>query len=210
MPTIEKARSWYQYSDQVHDFDHVMRVYRVAEVLAQKEGADLEVIQAAALLHDAQAASGSEDLRLEHHEAAAAFAADVLRAEEWDEERIRAVQECILTHRFRAGLSPKTLEAKVLYDADKLDAIGAIGAARALAFAVLGGQPLYAEPSADFQKTLEPQPGEPYTAYHEFLFKLSRIKDRMQTQSGKAMASERHAFMKAFFQQLIDEVRGEK
>ena len=210
MPSIEKARSWYQKSDQVHDFDHVMRVYRLAETLAKKEGADLEVVRAAALLHDAQSASGSEDLRLEHHEAAAAFAKRVLKEEGWSEKRINAVQDCILTHRFRAGLSPTTLEAKVLFDADKLDAIGAIGAARALAFAVLDGQPLHAEPSAVFQKTLEVEPGETYTAYHEFLFKLSRIKDRMQTESGKAMAAERHTFMNDFFQQLRDEVRGEK
>jgi len=210
MPSIEKARSWYQKSDQVHDFDHVMRVYRLAETLAKKEGADLEVVRAAALLHDAQSASGSEDLRLEHHEAAAAFAKRVLKEEGWSEKRINAVQDCILTHRFRAGLSPTTLEAKVLFDADKLDAIGAIGAARALAFAVLDGQPLHAEPSAVFQKTLEVEPGETYTAYHEFLFKLSRIKDRMQTESGKAMAAERHTFMNDFFQQLRDEVRGDR
>jgi uncharacterized protein len=187
-----------------------MRVYRLAEALAQKEGADIEIVRAAALLHDAQSASGSEDLRQEHHQAASAFAAKVLKEEGWAEERIRAVQDCILTHRFRGGLSPTTLEAKVLFDADKLDAIGAIGAARALAFAVLDGQPLHTEPSTVFKKTLETQPGETYTAYHEFLFKLSRIKDRMQTESGKAMAAERHIFMDNFFQQLRAEVRGEK
>jgi len=210
MPSIESARTWYQASDQVHDFDHVMRVYRVAEVLAQREGADLEVVRAAALLHDAQAASGSESLRLEHHEAAAAFAAIVLKEEGWQDHRIEAVQDCILTHRFRAGLSPQTLEAKVLFDADKLDAIGAIGAARALAFAVLDGQPLHAEPSEQFKTSLETLPGEAYTAYHEFLFKLSRIKDRMQTASGKSMAEERHTFMDHFFQQLVAEVNGER
>jgi len=210
MPTIEQARTWYQSNDQVHDFDHVMRVFKVAETLAELEGADLEVVRAAALLHDAQSASGSEDLRLEHHEAAAAFAANVLDKEGWSPERISAVQDCIRSHRCRAGQAPETLEAKVLFDADKLDAIGAIGVARALAFAVLDSQPLYAEPSSAFQKTLKAQPGESYTAYHEFLFKLSRIKDRMQTQSGKAMAEERHTFMQAFFEQLREEVSGKK
>jgi len=210
MPTIEQARAWYTSNDQVHDFEHVMRVYKLAEVLAQKEGADIEIVRAAALLHDAQSASGSEDLRMEHHEAAAVFAAEVLEQEGWPPERMQAVQNCILTHRFRAGLAPETLEAKVLFDADKLDAIGAIGAARALAFAVLDGQPLYAEPSDAFRNTHKPQPDEAYTAYHEFLFKLSRIKDRMQTQSGKAMAAERHTFMQNFFSQLRDEVNGKK
>ena len=210
MPSIETAKTWYQANDQVHDFDHVMRVYRVAEALAKQEKADLEVVRAAALLHDAQDASGSEALRLEHHEAAAAFAVRVLKEEGWEMDRIEAVRDCILTHRFRAGLAPQTLEAKVLFDADKLDAIGAIGAARALAFAVLDGQPLHADPSEQFKTTFESQPGEAYTAYHEFLFKLSRIKDRMQTESGKAMAEERHTFMEKFFEQLIAEVKGER
>ena len=126
------------------------------------------------------------------------------------QERIKAVQHCILTHRFRAGSSPESLEAKVLFDADKLDAIGAIGAARALAYAVLDGQPLYAEPSPRFREDYQTEPDEPYTAYHEFIFKLSRIRERLQTESGKALAEARHAFMAEFFEQLGAEVRGEK
>ncbi len=74
----------------------------------------------------------------------------------------------------------------MLFDADKLDAIGAIGVARALAYAVLDGQPLYAAPSQTFIETLKTEPGEAYTAYHEHLFKLSKIKERMQTKSGQA------------------------
>ena len=132
MPTIDQARDWYTVSDQVHDFDHVIRVYRLAEVLAEKEGADLEIVRAAALLHDAESASGDDQTRLAHHEAAADFAGKTLAEEGWPAERIQAVQECILSHRFRAGKAPETLEAKVLFDADKLDAIGAIGVARAL------------------------------------------------------------------------------
>ena len=210
MPSIEQARAWYQRSDQVHDFEHVLRVYRLAEVLAEKEGADIEIIRAAALLHDAAGASGDELTRLDHHEAAAVFAARLLAEEGWPEERIKTVQDCILTHRFRAGAEPATLEAKVLFDADKLDAIGAVGVARALAYAVLDGQPIFAEPSETFHKTLKTEPGEPYTAYHEYLFKLSRIKDRLQTDSGKALAAERHNFMRAYFQQLKAEVIGER
>lgn len=210
MPTIEQARAWYQHNDQVHDFDHVLRVYRLAERLALAEGADIEIVRAAALLHDAEAASGEIDERLAHHELAARFAGEALAAEGWQQDRVKAVQHCILTHRFRAGSEPESLEAKVVFDADKLDAIGAIGAARALAYAVLHGQPLYADPSPRFQEEFEIEPGEPYTAYHEFLFKLSRIRERLQTESGKAVAEERHAFMAEFFSRLGAEVRGEK
>ncbi|HKJ27430.1 MAG TPA: HD domain-containing protein [Anaerolineales bacterium] len=210
MPSIEQARAWYQNSDAVHDFDHVMRVYRLAETLAEKEGADIEIVRAAALLHDAESASGDTDVRMDHHEAAAIFAGKVLAEEGWEEERIKAVQYCILTHRFRGDRQPNSIEAKVLFDADKLDAIGAIGAARALAYAVLDGQPLYAEPSMTFQKALKTEPGEPYTAYHEYLFKLSRLKDRIQTESGKAFANARHEYLKGFFQQLRAEVQGQR
>jgi uncharacterized protein len=210
MPTVEQAREWYTASDQVHDFDHVLRVYRLAEVLAVKEGADLEIVRAAALLHDAEDASGNDDTRLTHHEAAADFAGNVLSMEGWPEARIQAVQDCILSHRFRAGNPPKTLEAKVLFDADKLDAIGAIGVARALAYAVLDGQPIYTPPSQTFSETLKSVPGEAYTAYHEHLFKLSRIKERMQTKSGMALAEARHEFMQGYFDQLIAEVNGRR
>jgi uncharacterized protein len=211
MPTIEQARKLYESSNQVHDFDHVLRVYHLAEHIAEKEGADLEIVRAAALLHDVDdSSSGSEDERLEHHEASAAYAGKILTEEGWSEEKIKAVQECIRTHRFRAGLQPQTLEAKVLYDADKLDAIGAIGAARSLAFAVLDDQPLYSEPSEAFKQTLKIEDGEAYTAYHEFLFKLSKIKERMNTATGKALAEDRHNYLEKFFEQLRAEVRGER
>jgi len=210
MPTIEQAKTWYRSNNAVHDFDHVLRVYHLAEHLAAAEGADLEIVRAAALLHDAQSASGDENARLAHHQAAAQFAGEVLSGEGWREERIRAVQECILTHRFRTGEAPRSLEAKVLFDADKLDAIGAIGTARALAYAVLDGQPIYAEPSETFRQTFKAEPDEAYTAYHEYLFKLSRIKDRMQTASGRAIAEARDAYMQNFFDQSQLEVVGEK
>lgn len=210
MPTVEQARLWYQESDPVHDFDHVMRVYRMAERLAKAEGADLEIVRAAALLHDAESASGNTDERLDHHEAAAQFAGEVLIEEGWLEARIRSVQECILTHRFRTGSPPESIEAKVLFDADKLDAIGAIGAARALAYAVLAGQPLFAEPSENFRNTYKTESGEAYTAYHEYIFKLSRIQERMQTASGRAIAADRTETMHRFFEQMQAETRGEK
>lgn len=217
MPTIEQARNWYQAADAVHDFDHVLRVYALADRLAILEGADVEIVHAAALLHDAEGAAelgegaGSKaDQRLEHHEQSARFAAKVLKEEGWPDDRIQAVAHCIRSHRFRAGEEPETLEAKVLFDADKLDAIGAIGAARALAYAVQAGQPLHAEPSDQFINTMEIEAGEVYTAYHEFLFKLARIRGRMYTESGKAMAAERHDYMEGFFAQLRAEVRGER
>jgi uncharacterized protein len=232
MITVETALQWYPASDPVHGFDHVLRVYGMAERLAWIEGADLEIVRAAALLHDASSEQGAvdneqwtvgsdqssisnlqsaiENQRLTHHLSSAEFAAQVLRVEGWPEERIAAVQHCIRAHRFRDRQEPpQTLEAKVLFDADKLDAIGAVGVARAIGFAIQAGQPAYAPPSKQFLETGELESGEPHSAYHEYLFKLRRIKERMLTASGRELAEERHRLMAEFFERLADEMGGD-
>jgi uncharacterized protein len=208
LPTIEQARQWYQDADAVHDFDHVLRVYRTAERLAGAEGADLEIVRAAALLHDARGAASGEDSRSDHHQASAGFAAEVLAAEGWPQERIAAVQHCIRAHRYRGTEAPESLEARILFDADKLDVLGAIGAARVIAYATLAGQPWYAEPSPEFLNTGREQPGEPHSAYHEHLFKLRRVHERMFTPTARALAAERLRYLDAFFERLIAEWQG--
>lgn len=211
--TIEEAFQWYSNADPVHDFDHVLRVYRLAERLAIVEGADLEIIRAAALLHDSRGSSpqGEGNARTEHHILSAQFAGEVLTRKGWPSEKIQAVQHCIRAHRFRSKADkPQTVEAKVLFDADKLDVLGAIGAARTIAYGVLAGQPIYAEPSDQFIQTGIKQSGEPHSSYHEFLFKLQKVSNRMFTKSGKALAKERHDFLVQFYKQLQAEVRGER
>jgi len=213
MPTVEQARSWYRSADPVHDFSHVLRVYAMAERLARAEGADIEIVRAAALLHDAEgsAPGGEQAERANHHHASAVFAGEVLRAEGWPDERIAAVQHCIRAHRFRdPSEPPQTLEARVLFDADKLDVIGAIGAARTIAYAVLDGEPVYAEPSLSFRESYQREPGEPHSSYHEYLFKLSKIKDRLFTPAARALAQDRHQYLADFYDRLAAEMRGEK
>ena len=155
MLSLDTARVGYSVDDPVHGYDHIVRVYRIAERLAAAEGADIEIVRAAALLHDIQGTGEQPDilsteaiepaLRSDHHRSAAIFTRQVLESEGWSEERIAAVQHCIRAHRFRDDTEhPETLEAQVLFDADKLDAIGAIGVARAIAYAVIDGQPIYA------------------------------------------------------------------
>ena len=141
--SLENARSWYPAPDTVHGFDHVERVYRMAERLALAEQADVEIVLAAALLHDAVGADpAGEAQRKQHHFASAEFAARILDANGWPQPRIAAVQHCIRAHRYRSTEIPQTLEAKVLFDADKLDVLGAIGTARTIAYAVQAGQPV--------------------------------------------------------------------
>ena len=175
MLTLERAREWYPQRDPVHGFDHIQRVYLMAERLAKAEGADLEIVSAAALLHDIEGSHPAGDERHNHHQQSADIAAEILREEGWPPERIAAVQHCIRAHRYRDNREPPaTLEAKVIFDADKLDVLGAIGVVRVLGYAIQAGQPDYAEPSQRFLVTGEEEPGEPHSAYHEHLFKLRR------------------------------------
>jgi uncharacterized protein len=212
MLTLEKARAWYPEVDPVHGFDHIERVYHMAEKLALLEGADLEIVHAAALLHDSRGSDPNSGERLSHHEASAFFAEQVLRGEGWPDERIKAVQHCIRTHRYRGEKEnePQTIEAKVLFDADKLDVLGAIGVARTIGYAVQAGQPIYAEPSEQFIESGVKQPGEPHSSYHEYLFKLSKVRERLFTASAIQIAEARDAFLTQFYEQLGAEIRAER
>jgi uncharacterized protein len=211
MPSIEQARTWYKGADVVHDFEHVERVYRMAERLGLAEGADMEIVHAAALLHDAEGSMPGAEGRRDHHLSSAEFAARVLVEEGWPAEKIAAVQHCIRAHRFRDDREPPaTIEAKVLFDADKLDVLGAIGAARTVAYAVLAGEPIYAEPSERFRNTGEKEPCEPHSAYHEYIFKLCKIKERLFTATARRLAEERDAYLAEFFIRLGAEVKGER
>ena len=208
---IEQARRWYQEADTVHDFDHVLRVYKTAGIIAREEKADLEIIHTAALLHDVCGAMPGTKERAEHHIASAVFAGQVLAESGWPAEKISAVQHCIRSHRFRARQDevPGTLEAKIIFDADKLDVIGAIGVARVIAYATLAGAPFYAEPSESFLSTGKKVDGEPHSAYHEYLFKLSKIKNRLFTPTARKLAEDRDRYIEDYFKRLGAEMRGE-
>ncbi len=211
MPTIEQARAWYAQSDPVHNFDHVLRVYNLAERFAREESADLDIVRAAALLHDAEGTTPGGEERLSHHHQSANFAGQILRAEGWSEERIAAVQHCIRAHRYRdTSEPPASIEAKILFDADKLDVLGAIGAVRVIAYATLAGEPIYVEPSDQFLSSGVKEPGEPHSAYHEYLFKLRRVKDRLFTRSARQLAQARDRYLEQFFEMLGAELRGER
>lgn len=210
MPNVEQARAFYSNEDAVHDFEHVLRVYHTAMKLGKEEHADLEIIAAAALLHDSRGAEPGGAGREEHHLASALFAGEVLKEEGWPPERIAAVQHAIRAHRYRGKEDrPETMEAKVLFDADKLDVIGAIGTARTIAYSVLAGEPMYERPSGQFRRTGRELPGEHHSSYHEYLFKLCNVKDRLFTASARRMAEQRHKAMSAFFEQLSAEYEGE-
>ena len=209
---MDAARQLYERSGSGHDFDHVLRVVALAQEIAEAEGADRTVVSTAALLHDV----GESEGRSNHHLRGAAIAREILLDQ--PPEFVEAVAHAIEAHRFRADPAPSTLEAQVVSDADKLDAIGAIGVARAFAHAGSRGTALWRTPwrqIADASPT--PQPldagsgprilGADYTPVHEFVYKLNRIPERLYTPTARAIAAKRLEFMRAFFDRLDAEMQ---
>lgn len=209
--TVEEARRLYPAGDSAHGFDHVLRVWELVRRIGPREGADMTVLEAAALLHDI--ARAEEDAGGPCHAQAGALRARQILAGQ-PTAQVEAVAEAIRTHRYRDDIPPQTLEGRILYDADKLDAIGAVGVARAFAMAGKSDRPLWSEvPPSYAERGREGSRSDAmdneHTAIHEFIFKLSRIRDTLFTNTAKEIAAERHAFMAAFFQRLEREVKGE-
>lgn len=211
MISVEEARSYYSGKDAAHDFEHVVRVLKLAERIGETEGADMEILGAAVLLHDVARVAEDEGGSC-HAEAGAQRARQILAR--YPQHKVEAVAHAIATHRFRSSATPQSLEAKILYDADKLDAIGAIGVARAYAIAGRCAQRLWAAVSPDHaDRSTEEARGDvanpEHTPVHEHTFKLSRLKDSLFTETARAIAIERHNYMAQFFERLEREVHGE-
>lgn len=210
MISLEEAHTFYEGAESGHDFDHILRVLAVAERLAVEEGADIEIVKAAVLLHDVDRPEEdqSQDGATDHAEMAARHAHDLLIARGASREFADMVANAISTHRFRSEKRPETLEAKILFDADKLDAIGAIGIARSYAIAGAHYQRLYSEPDPNGSATRKQLHAKDHTPVAEFIVKLSKLKDLMYTKTAKRLAVERHEFMTHYFDRLRAEVEG--
>lgn len=202
------AREHFDDAHASHRWDHTQRVYRLCQHIGEQEGADMEILKPAALLHDiARASEDQAQGSVCHAREGARMAGQILKELNMEENKIQAIVHCIDTHRYRDERQPETLEAQVLFDADKLDSIGAIGVARAFLFAGETGARLH-------NKEIDPENTSPYTledtAYREFLVKLRWVKDRMVTPTARKMAEDRHHFMESFFERLNQEYDGLK
>lgn len=211
MISVEEAQSYYSGRDAAHDFEHVLRVLKLAERIGEAEGADMEILRAAVLLHDI-ARVAEDDGGPCHAAAGAQRAREILAGH--PEGKVEAVAHAIATHRFRGSAVPQTLEARIVYDADKLDAIGAIGVARAYAIAGRRAQRLWATvPLAHAERSIQEARGDianaGHTPVHEHIFKLSRLRDTLFTATARTVAMGRHDYMAQFFERLELEVRGE-
>jgi len=208
-----------ELSCSAHDMDHVMRVYALALNLAKDEDVDMDIIQAATLLHDIARVKEDNDPtgKTDHAILSAKMAAPILIEAGFPEEKIKHIQECIVSHRYRTGNEPKTMEAKILFDADKLDTLGAIGIARGYVWVGRNSAKIYTD--TDIDKYIEENLGgkingriqdktkhSPQIEYHT---KLKFIADRLYTAKARRIGIERLQLYKDFLDRLEKEVNGE-
>lgn len=203
------AMQIYQNGSRSHAWDHVARVYTLANHIGLKEGANLHILRLAAILHDiGRETETKNNGNVCHADYGANMAKEILGKFTSDESLIKEVSYCIATHRFRGKNEPQTLEARVLFDADKLDSIGAIGIGRSFLFAGEIGARLHNNSDIDILDT------EPYsmedTAFREFSVKLEKVRSRMLTKEGRRLANGRHRYMINFFRRLQEEIQGVK
>ena len=189
-----------------HDSLHVYRVLNQALKIAENYAeVDRDILVAACLLHDIGREAQFKDPSLCHAEVGAVLAYDFLRELGWNERDCLHVKNCIRAHRFRNDSVPDTLEAKILFDSDKLDVTGALGIARSFIYMGQMGVPLYSvdENKAVFDGTGETEPDSFFKEYH---IKLKKLYDGFYTEEAKRIAEKRRKFIKDFYDELLDEV----
>lgn len=202
-----------------HNLDHVFRVYNLCLLIAKhEEGVDLDILIPAALLHDIARVEESEDKtgEIDHAVLGSEIAEGILKTLGYEEEKIKKIKHCIVTHRFRTGNEPGIIEAKILFDSDKLDAIGAIGIARTFMLAGQVGQRLTVH--KDLDKYLSSNTVENgrikdlsnHTPFIEYEVKLKRIPNKLYTKKAKEIGKERLEVMETYFATLKAEMEGLK
>ena len=201
----KEAENYYKHSH--HDKSHAERVMRLALKIAENENeaVDVEVLKAAALLHDVARFLEDEGKVEDHAEEGARIAKEILERVGFPPEKIGKVVYCIRVHRFRKGVTPRTNEAKILQDADRLDMLGAIGIARAFARGGWMNVPFY-DPSIPPKKVYD---GKSSTVINHFYEKVLKIKETLHTKTAKEIGKERHKFVEEFIDRFLKEWRGE-
>jgi uncharacterized protein len=190
-------------SDAAHDEGHVRRVVANARKLAEAERADLGVVLPAAWLHDCVVIPKNSPQRSSASRLAAERAGGLLRAAGYPEQHIAAIEHAITAHSFSARVAPQTLEAKVVQDADRLEALGAVGIARTLITGGANGTPFY-DLSEPFPVTRVAD--DRTSIIDHFFTKLLTLAETMQTAAGRVAAKQRAQFLKEFLTQLGSEI----
>jgi uncharacterized protein len=198
-----KAAELFPAADPSHDILHVRRVAAMAEKLARAEGADLRVVLPAAYFHDFVNVPKNDPRRAQASRLSAGAAVAYLQAAGYPARYHDAIAHAIAAHSFSAGIAPQTVEAQVVQDADRLDALGAIGTARLFTVSGLLGRPYY---DGDDMMARQRAPDDGRYAVDHYFVKLFKVAETLQTPSARRAAQARVGFMKSYLAQLADEV----
>ncbi len=202
-----------ELSCSAHNLDHVLRVHNLCIFLSKyEENVDLEVLIPAVLLHDIARVKESKDKtgEIDHAILGSEMAEEILRNLEYEDAKIEKIKHCIITHRFRTDNRPKTIEAKILFDADKLDAIGSIGIARCFMLAGQFGQSLSVKKQVDTNTSENGRLKDvsKHSPFIEYEVKFKKIPEKLHTKKAKEIGIERLKFMDDFFKRLDLEIEG--
>lgn len=185
-----------------HGFDHVERVHRMAIKIAKEENADLQIVDASAWLHDIARVNEDSGRCKDHAEEGAKLARPILKKFNFPEKKIKEVQHAIFAHRYSKKRTASTKEAKILQDADRLDALGAICIARVFTYNGYKKNPIY-DPKRKPEKDYH---GQDTTAINHFYEKILKIKpSTFHTKTAKKIAKERYDFIKLFLKKFKEE-----
>lgn len=209
-----------ELSCSAHNMDHVNRVYNLAINLAGNENVDLDVLRASALLHDIARVKEDNDStgKTDHAVLGAKMAEPILKKLGFSEEKIDHIQECIISHRYRTGNEPKTKEAKILFDADKLDVVGAIGVARSFVWVGRNNAKIYTDDDIDLDNYIRNnlngkingrvKDKAKHSPQIEFETKLRFLTEKLYTRKAKEICKERLKFFESFLKRLKKEIQG--
>ena len=199
--------------DAAHDYDHIVRVMALADTIQAREGGDLPIIWAAVALHDI---GQTRERRYggDHAQLGAEMAADLLTGTQFPQEAISIVQQAIRDHRMTGSAVPQSLEGRILYDADKIDSLGATGIGRLYCITGRYNQKVYAPVPAEVVEPVDPllvrylRRRPDYSPSIEFRLLFGNLPERMTTETGRELARERYEYMAGFFTRLQFEVEG--
>lgn len=213
-----RAQTYFTDAPPAHDWQHVQRVEALAETLIDRhsdsDAVDDRVVILAVYLHDI--GRGREDRgEIDDHATwGAREAGDILAAAGADVGTIERVQHCVRTHRYSNAIAPETLEAKLVSDADNLDALGAVGLARVFAHGGAVGSPIHDWCGDDAGTSAVDEPGADAnvrdTQYDHIHEKILELPERMYTEPGRELAADRVAFVREYVRRFDDEVAGER
>jgi uncharacterized protein len=190
-------------NDPAHDFEHVMRVYKNAQKISKKEKANQKLVLTAALLHDIVSYPKSSKRSKLSSIDSAKKSKIILKKYDFSDDEIIIVSDAIAEHSFSQNKVPQTLEGKILQDADRLDALGAIGIARVFATSGSLNRPFY---NIDDPFCNKRNPDDDLWAVDHFFNKLVKLESMMNTKFGKIEAKKRTKVLKEFLKQMKNEI----